>query len=173
MGSAPVKLGDVDWAAWRPTDIATLVFVLRGGEVLLMRKKRGLGAGKINGPGGRVEAGETPLECAARETFEELRVHPTGLQARGVNRFQFADGYAIEVHVFVASGCEGEAEETDEAIPRWTALQEIPWESMWEDDELWLPAVIRGKWVEGRFLFDGDRMLDHALVVAPDASFGP
>ena len=27
-------------------------------EVLLIRKKRGLGAGKINGPGGKIDPGE-------------------------------------------------------------------------------------------------------------------
>ncbi|MEM9057182.1 MAG: NUDIX domain-containing protein, partial [Pseudomonadota bacterium] len=60
----------IDWAAWTPKDIATLLFVVRGGEVLLIHKKRGLGAGKINGPGGRVEPGETVQECAVREVRE-------------------------------------------------------------------------------------------------------
>ena len=58
--------------SWVATDIATLVFVLRDNEVLLIRKKRGLGAGKINGPGGKLEAGETPRQCALREVREEL-----------------------------------------------------------------------------------------------------
>ena len=35
---------------WRPDHIGTLVFLLADGRVLLMRKKRGHGAGRINGP---------------------------------------------------------------------------------------------------------------------------
>ena len=45
---------------WRPDHIGTLTFLHQHGRVLLMRKKRGHGAGKINGPGGKLESGETP-----------------------------------------------------------------------------------------------------------------
>ena len=41
-------------------------------DVLLIEKRRGLGEGWYNGPGGKCEAGETPRECAARETREEV-----------------------------------------------------------------------------------------------------
>ncbi|MEO1370466.1 MAG: NUDIX domain-containing protein, partial [Acidobacteriota bacterium] len=61
------RVAEIDWRRWRPTDRATLVFVIDGGRILLIRKKRGLGAGKVNGPGGRLEAGETPVQCAVRE----------------------------------------------------------------------------------------------------------
>ena len=46
------RIADIDWNTWVPTDPATLVFVIRDRQMLLIRKKRGLGAGKINGPGG-------------------------------------------------------------------------------------------------------------------------
>jgi 8-oxo-dGTP diphosphatase len=163
MQGAPQSLRDVDWERWQARDPATLVFVVRDGRVLLIRKKRGLGAGKINGPGGRLDPGETPLACAVREVQEELRVTPLGLSWRGENRFQFVDGYSIHVHVFVASGCEGEPVETDEAVPHWVALDAIPWQEMWADDPLWLPHVLAGRRVSGRFLFDGDAMLDGRL----------
>jgi len=70
----PRSLKDVDWDGWRASDPATLLFVVRDGQILLIRKKRGLGAGKINGPGGKFEKGETPLACALRETQEELEI---------------------------------------------------------------------------------------------------
>ena len=72
MGS---RLDAIDWSSWQAHDIATLMFVIRGGEVLLIRKLRGLGKGKINAPGGRQEAGETLLEAAVRETREEAELH--------------------------------------------------------------------------------------------------
>ena len=58
---------------------ATLCYLLKDDEVLLIRKKRGIGAGKINGPGGKVDPGETPLEAAVRETREEVGVTPLNL----------------------------------------------------------------------------------------------
>jgi 8-oxo-dGTP diphosphatase len=159
----PATLGDIDWERWRPVDPATLVFVLLDGQILLIRKKRGLGAGKINGPGGRLEPGELPLDGAAREVREELRVIPTGLDQRGELRFQFVDGYAIHVYVFRADGLIGEPMETDEAIPIWSPIDALPFDEMWADDRLWLPPLIAGRVFQGRFLFDGDRMLDAAL----------
>jgi 8-oxo-dGTP diphosphatase len=161
------KLIDVDWASWCPVDRATLTFVIRDSRILLIRKKRGLGAGKINGPGGRIEPGESPLECAIREVQEELRVTPSGLDQRGELRFQFTDGYSIHVFVFSATDCHGQARETEEAIPLWTALDAIPYDEMWADDVLWLPRLLAGHSVAGRFIFDGDALLDHDLADAP------
>lgn len=161
----PARLSDVDWNAWTPRERATLLFVVRGGEILLIRKKRGLGAGKINGPGGRLEPGETPQACAVREVEEELRVTPTGVREAGVLRFQFLDGLSIHGTVFTASGCRGTATETDEAVPLWTPLAGIPYEEMWADDILWLPHMLAGRRFSGRFLFREDTLLDHALEV--------
>jgi 8-oxo-dGTP diphosphatase len=161
-------LDDIDWQAWTPTEPATLVFVVRDGHVLLIHKKRGLGAGKINAPGGRIEPGETPLEGAVREMREELQVTPLGLQHAGENRFQFVDGYGIHVHVFRAGDCDGEPRETEEAAPLWVPLDSIPFSRMWEDDRLWVPLLLQGRRFSGRFIFDGDRMLDHAIEVGAE-----
>ncbi len=127
--------------------------------------KRGLGAGKINGPGGRIEPGETPLECAIRETREELAVTPTGVELSGELRFQFSDGYALHGIVFRASGCVGEAVESDEATPHWTPVDQVPFDQMWADDRLWFPHLFAGRHFEGRFLFDRetDAMLGYAF----------
>ncbi len=158
-----MRVRDIDWVSWRAKDPATLVFVVKDRSILLIRKKRGLGAGKINAPGGRLEPGETPLEAAIRETREEVCITPLDLSYAGVNLFQFVDGYSIHVHVFKASDFEGDPKETDEATPLWASVDEIPYEEMWEDDRLWIPLVLEGVPFSGRYVFDGDRMLDHVL----------
>jgi 8-oxo-dGTP diphosphatase len=161
-----VRIDEIDWSAWVPRQRATLLFVLREQEILLIRKKRGLGAGKINGPGGRIDPGETPLECAVREVQEELCVTPLRVEACGELRFQFLDGLSIHGFVFRAGDCDGEPRETDEAVPLWTSTDAIPYHEMWADDRLWLPLMLDGTWFDGRFVFDGDRMLD-ARVATP------
>ena len=153
----------IDWSAWQPVDRATLLFVVRDGEILLIHKKRGIGAGKINGPGGRLDPGESTLACALREIEEELCVVPTGVSHRGELSFQFTDGYSIHVSVFQASGCKGEPTETDEARPLWVPVDRIPYEQMWADDEIWLPMMLAGERFEGRAVFDGDAMLSHEI----------
>jgi len=145
--------------AWVPQQRATLLFVIRGGQILLIRKKRGLGAGKINGPGGRIDPGETPLETAIREVQEELCVTPTGVRDCGELRFQFLDGLSLHGYVFTATDCDGDPRETEEATPLWTPIDAIPYDEMWADDRLWVPLMLAGTRFDGRFLFDGDRML--------------
>lgn len=167
---APRKIAEIDWPRWRAVDLATLCFVMRGEEVLLIRKKRGLGAGKINGPGGRLEPGETPRVCAVREVEEELCVTPTGVVARGEHRFQFVDGYSIHVYVFTADGCVGEARETAEAVPLWTPIPDIDYDEMWEDDRIWFPLLFAGTPFSGRFIFDEDAMVDYVIRHDFDAS---
>ena len=168
MGTAKTPL-PADWRApdgtpWRPTEVATLLFVFDGdGRVLLIHKKRGLGRGKINGPGGRLEPGETPVQAAVRETREELGIDVLDPQFCGSLRFQFTDGYALHGHVFKATRWIGDPVETDEARPEWFPVDAIPYDDMWEDDRHWFPMMLAGTPFSGRFLFDGDDMRWMAL----------
>ncbi len=52
----------------------TLLFLLKDNHILLAMKKRGFGAGRWNGVGGKIEAGETIVQAAVRECFEEIGV---------------------------------------------------------------------------------------------------
>jgi 8-oxo-dGTP diphosphatase len=149
----------VDWQEWRGEILATLLFVIRDGEILLIEKKRGIGAGKVNGPGGKIDPGETPMECAIRETMEELHVKALNVRKRGELCFAMSDIPDIHCHVFIADGIEGEPTETDEAIPLWTSLDAIPYDRMWADDIYWLPQMIAGQSFVGRFLFEGETIL--------------
>lgn len=164
MSLSPVS--PVDWNAWTPRERATLLFVVRDGRILLILKKRGLGAGKVNGPGGRIDPGESPVDCAVRETQEELCVTPTGVREAGELFFQFADEHSIHGYVFRADDCTGTPAETAEAVPLWTDVDAIPYDRMWADDVLWLPHLLAGRPFVGRFLFDGDRMLWHEVSAA-------
>ena len=158
LNSTSEVVDRVDGANWRPKEEGTLCFVIQGGEILLIEKKRGLGAGKVNGPGGRLEIGETAEQAAIRETQEEVGITPTGMQWAGELRFQFRDGYSLHCTVYRASGWEGELMETAEAKPFWVRTDQIPYDRMWADDEQWMPRLLSGEKFRGWFEFDGDRM---------------
>lgn len=161
------RLEEIDWPNWTPKERATLLFIRRDRRILLIHKKRGLGAGKINGPGGRLDPGETPVQAAVREVQEELLITPTGVRAVGELRFQFADGFSIHGYVFTASGYDGEPQETGEAVPVWCDIDRLPYERMWADDRVWMPLLLAGKKFAGKFLFDGDTMLGHEIEAEP------
>ena len=160
----------VDWPAWRPADTAVLTFIRRDGQLLLILKKRGLGRGKVNAPGGRIEPGETPEQAAVRETQEEVGLTPLQLHGAGRLDFAFADGYSLRCHVYTAASYEGVPTETKEAIPLWIDEREMPYGQMWADDRLWFPLLQQGRKFSGRFLFDEGIMLGCELDVEPPAA---
>ncbi len=101
------------------------------------------------------------LECAIRELEEELCITPVDPYYAGHNQFQFTDGYSMDLHAHVAFDFKGNPSETEEAIPNWFPLDQIPYEKMWDDEKLWLPLVLKRKNVKGRYLYHGEKVLDH------------
>lgn len=138
---------------------AVVSYIFNKNDLLLIEKKRGLGAGKINVPGGHIEKGETPLEAAIRETQEEVSLQISDLKLMGYLFFVFKDGLTMKGYVYTTNSYTGTPTESDEALPFWNPISKIPYEKMWEDDFIWLPEVLKGRYFRGYFEFDGDKML--------------
>ena len=54
--------------------LTTLVYLKRNNQTLLLyrnKKEKGINEGKWIGVGGKLKPGESPYECAVRETYEE------------------------------------------------------------------------------------------------------
>jgi 8-oxo-dGTP diphosphatase len=64
--------------------LSTLVYCLRDGDVLLMKRRKEPNLGLWVAPGGKVEPGESPYECARRELYEETKLHAHRLLFRGL-----------------------------------------------------------------------------------------
>jgi 8-oxo-dGTP diphosphatase len=148
---------------------ATLLFMQDAERLLLIRKKRGHGAGKINGPGGMVEPGETPLQCAVRETDEEVGMQVHDAIALAELRFQDSDGSTMLGIAFRARRWDGAPRETAEAAPFWCPIAQLPYESMWDDDVLWLPWLLEDRPVIGHFVMRDDRLVQHRLYPSTHA----
>jgi 8-oxo-dGTP diphosphatase len=148
---------------------ATLVFVQDADRVLLIRKKRGHGAGKINGPGGMVEPGETPLQCALRETDEEVGMKVHDAIPLAELRFRDSDGSSMLGIAFRGRRWDGEPRESAEAAPFWCPIAKLPYESMWDDDILWLPWLLEDRPVIGHFVMHDDHLVQHRLYPSTHA----
>ncbi len=144
-------------------------------EVLLGRKKTGFGTGKIVGPGGHVEPGETAAQAAARETAEEsgLVVNVGDLREAASVTFRFPakPAWDMQVAVFVADRFTGEARETAELAPRWYPIDDLPGRDMWDDNRYWLPQVLAGQRIRAEFVFadDCETVAERRVVAVADA----
>jgi len=125
--------------------------------LLMIHKKRGQGAGKVNVPGGKLRPGESAEAAAARETVEETGLEPLGLREAGRLEFYFPDGgnWDNRCVVFTAEAHTGTLlPETDECTAGWVSLDAIPLEKMWDADRLWLPLLLAGKPFHRVYVFD-------------------
>lgn len=135
----------------------TICFLLKENKICLALKKRGFGAGKWNGVGGKVEPGEAITTAAARELKEEIGVSAKHehLEHTGTIDFHFNDNpsWNQRMHIFLVRVWEGEPGESEEMAPQWYEHDKIPFEKMWVDDPHWLPRIIAGKKILGKFHF--------------------
>ncbi|MFO0718686.1 MAG: 8-oxo-dGTP diphosphatase [Candidatus Paceibacterota bacterium] len=140
--------------------VANICFLRRGDEVLLAMKKRGFGVDKWNGPGGKIQEGETIEEATVREIKEEIDVDidKKDLQKVAEINFYFPDkeGWDMLVHVFFVESWKGEPTESEEMRPQWFPISEIPYDEMWLDDKYWLMDAIKGKKLKAKFYFKGE-----------------
>lgn len=150
--------------------IMTLVLVHQHPKILLGMKKRGFGAGRWNGFGGKVQPGETIERAAAREMEEEAGIKVGKLEKFGLLNFEFQGNPEIlEMHMFKTNDYSGEPREGEEMKPAWFPVSEIPLDQMWPDDKHWFPLFLAGKKFTGKFLFGkGDSVLDMKLTEAKE-----
>ena len=142
----------------------TLIVIYNAlGQVLLAMKKRGFGAGKWNGPGGKVVPNETVEDACKRETLEEVGLTLGKIEPRGHVDFVFQQADGTEKYercfVFASTDFAGEPVESEEMKPQWFTIDDIPWKHMWEGDELWFKNVMLGETVYRTLTFDADYKL--------------
>lgn len=142
---------------------AVVSYIFNRDNILLIHKKRGLGAGKINVPGGHIEINETPYEAAVRETMEEVSLTISDLELKGYLYFKFTNGLTMKGWVYKTHNYIGIPTESSEAKPFWQNKNDLPYDKMWADDKVWIPEMLNDRFFRGYFEFNDDIMLKREI----------
>ena len=111
--------------------LAALAVVIRSGEVLLVKRRNEPDAGLWGFPGGHVELGETAMDAAARELFEETTVKARPLRyLTNIDVITHDKDGNIEFHFLLAavlceyiSGAPNAQDDVSDA--RWCAIEDV------------------------------------------------
>jgi 8-oxo-dGTP diphosphatase len=155
---------------------AVVCFLLKGDEILLgVREKvsQGLGQDLIAGIGGKREGDETDDQTLLREVEEEIGVKLGKYEYKGRVKFYFPHKpkWNQDVAVYIATEWIGEPHkvipnDSESGIidPKWFKLDAIPYDKMWEDNERWLPQILKGEDVSMEFLFDENVIISDETI---------
>lgn len=133
----------------KPVVPMTLIYLLKGDEVLLMRRKsdKEMVPGKVLGLGGKVEPGESLLDSAIREVREEAGVEVENLQLRGAMGWLSDKNRVSQIFIFVGvveDGTEVEREQSEGEL-FWAKRDEIlDLPDLADHQRIFLPIVLEG-----------------------------
>lgn len=146
--------------------LTSLCIIHQHPRILLGMKKRGFGAGKWNGFGGKILPSETLEKSVRREFKEEAGVILDTINKIGFLEFEFPmNSEIVEVSIYKAENFSGEITESEEMRPQWFHVDEIPFKEMWPDDIFWIPLFLDNKKFKGKFIFgENDAILKQELI---------
>jgi 8-oxo-dGTP diphosphatase len=101
--------------------------IVRSGEVLIGQRRADQPmALQWEFPGGKIEAGESPVEALARELDEELGIRASIGPAVTRIRHNYRHGGAVDLQFFAVHEFTGEINNQIYAQVRWVRLEDLP-----------------------------------------------
>jgi ADP-ribose pyrophosphatase len=108
------------------------------------KKQNDLNAGKWIGIGGKLEPGESMLQCMSREIKEETGLNAEQLELRGIVSFEYEDAEPEKIYVYTIERFSGEMKECDEGTLQWVDESDILSLDLWEGDKIFLKRLLQG-----------------------------
>ncbi|MCX6807344.1 MAG: 8-oxo-dGTP diphosphatase [Patescibacteria group bacterium] len=142
--------------------LATLCYIKKDGRTLMMHRvrRREVVNAKWNGLGGKVEEGETPAECLAREVYEESGLKIQNPKLKGLLTFPHGTGKSDAWHVFVFivnqfTGHVRKPELAEDSL-QWVENKKLLDLPLMEGDRIFMPYLDQPGFFMGKFVYAVD-----------------
>jgi 8-oxo-dGTP diphosphatase len=148
--------------------LATLCYVQRDGQTLMLhrvKKKNDMHQGKWNGLGGKLEAGESPEECAVREVEEESGLRCRNPRLCGIITFpafdEIDDWYTF---LFTMDEFEGELIDSAEGVLKWIDNDALYDLNLWPGDRIFIPWIFAKRFFSAKFIYERGEFISHIVT---------
>ena len=147
--------------------LTTLCYIEKDDKYLMLhrvKKKNDQNQDKWLGVGGHFEDGESPEDCVLREVKEETGLSLTEYRYRGLVTF-VSDEYENEyMHLFTATGYDGEIIECDEGELVWIPKSEVFDLNIWEGDKIFFRLLEEEcGFFSLKVRYKGDRLMESEI----------
>lgn len=141
---------------------SSLVYLEKDGRYLMLhrvKKEKDLNKDKWLGVGGKFEFGESPEECAKRETLEETGLTASNLRYRGIVTFVYGD-ITEYMHLFTGCDFSGELKECDEGTLEWVDKKDVYSLPIWEGDKIFFKLLEDNMpFFSLKLVYEGDKLV--------------
>lgn len=145
----------------------TLCYIEKDGCYLLLhriKKENDLNRDKWVGIGGKFEENESPEECLLREAKEETGLILTDYRYCGIVTFVSDRWEGEYMHLFHATGFDGELIECDEGNLEWVSKEFFATLPQWEGDKIFLKLMAeKAPFFSLKLCYEGDKLIYSAL----------
>lgn len=107
----------------------TICFIKQGDKILLLNREKPSWMGSWNGVGGKLEDGESALDCVLREVLEETEIKLDNVRFKGLVTWIVDGAYSGGMYAFIAEIPEDfiyeTPKKTEEGILDWKKIKWI------------------------------------------------
>lgn len=142
----------------------TLCYIEKDGKYLMMhrvKKENDENHDKWIGVGGKFKAAESPEDCLLREIKEETGLTLTEYRFRGIVTFVLNGTETEYMHLFTATGFQGEMKDCDEGTLEWIPKSEIYDLNLWEGDKVFFRLLEKDEnFFSLKLQYEGDNLIE-------------
>ena len=143
--------------------LTTMIYCIQNNHVLLMRRNKEPNLGLWVGPGGKLEDGESPYDCAYRELYEETGLSAQKLSLRGmITEVSPRTDWQWMIFIYVTEDFTGTIiEDEREGSLKWVNLSEVNSLSLPQADQVFFDKVVNynGYIYQAKFIYDDELLI--------------